>query len=485
MFFVFRVLFRDISWKKCVLGFLASVLLAFGLYHIHAQSAVTEGGILGLSLFFDKVLHISPAITTTLLNILCYLLGFRVLGRKFIVYSAITTAGFSISYAVFELFPPLFPAIGEYPLLAALVGAVVVGISCGICVRIGGAPTGDDALAMSVSRILRVPIAWVYLVTDLSVLALSLVYIPLQRILYSLLTVTLSGQIVGAVQKLPLKKGVMRMPRYKIIATDLDGTLLNSQGTVSEENLAAIHEMTEMGVFFVPSSGRALGELPPCVRAIPDARYLICSDGAVIYDTKKKMPLDARCMTGDDARRALDYMFAYETHLLLHYAGNVYVDAEKHNEDAYIAHRVPPSFRKAMYELAIPVENFKEFCYGLDAIEMVAVFFKSDGELAACRDRFRADGAFGVAATEPTNIEIFNKEAGKGNALDRLASLLGADRAQTVAVGDNLNDLDNFAHAGLALAMGNAVDEAKRAAHRTVCSNDEHAMRYIVDNILK
>ncbi len=205
MFFVFRVLFRDISWKKCVLGFLASVLLAFGLYHIHAQSAVTEGGILGLSLFFDKVLHISPAISTTVLNLLCYLLGFRVLGRTFVVYSAVTTAGFSLSYAIFEQFPPLFPTIGEYPLLASLVGALFVGISCGICVRIGGAPSGDDALAMSLSRLLHIPIQWVYLVTDLSVLALSLIYIPLQRILYSLLTVVLSGQLVGAVQKLSLK----------------------------------------------------------------------------------------------------------------------------------------------------------------------------------------------------------------------------------------------------------------------------------------
>ena len=482
---MFRVLFRDISWKKCVLGFLASVLLAFGLYHIHAQSAVTEGGILGLSLFFDKVLHISPAITTTLLNILCYLLGFRVLGRKFIVYSAITTAGFSISYAVFEQFPPLFPAIGEYPLLAALVGAIVVGISCGICVRIGGAPTGDDALAMSVSRILRVPIAWVYLVTDLSVLALSLVYIPLQRILYSLLTVTLSGQIVGAVQKFPLKKGVMRMPRYKIIATDLDGTLLNSQGTVSEENLAAIHEMTEMGVFFVPSSGRAFGEMPLCVRSIPDARYFICSDGAVIYDAHKKEAVDDRSFREDDIRRALDYMFACRSHLLLHHKGHVYVDAQKHNEEAYIAHRVPPAFRQAMYELAVPVEDFEKFCYELDSIEMVSVFFATDEELNECRARFLADGEFGVTSTEPTNIEIFRKDAGKGNALDRLATLLGYDRSVTIAVGDNANDLDNFAHAGLALAMGNAVDEAKRAAHRTVCSNDEHAMRYIVDNILK
>ena len=199
-------LFRGISWKKCLIGALASVLLAFGLYHIHAQSAVTEGGILGLSLFFDKVLSLSPAITATVFNLLCYFLGFRVLGRQFIVYSAVTTLGFSLSYAILEQSPPLFPAIGTYPLLAAVVGALFVGVGCGVCVRIGGAPSGDDALAMALSRLLHLPIAWVYLITDLSVLALSLVYIPLGRILYSLITVTLSGQLVGVFQKIKLSE---------------------------------------------------------------------------------------------------------------------------------------------------------------------------------------------------------------------------------------------------------------------------------------
>ena len=189
-----------------MLGAFASVLLAFGLYNVHAQCAVTEGGILGLSLFFDKVLSVSPAISATVLNVLCYLLGFRVLGRKFVVYSAVTTLGFSLSYAIFEQFPPLFPQIGEHPLLAAVVGALFVGVGCGICVRIGGAPSGDDALAMSLSRVLRVSIQWVYLITDLSVLALSLVYIPLERIVYSLVTVTLSGQLVGVFQKIKLPK---------------------------------------------------------------------------------------------------------------------------------------------------------------------------------------------------------------------------------------------------------------------------------------
>ena len=75
-----------------------------------------------------------------------------------------------------------------------------------ITIRAGGATTGDDALAMSLSHVLRVPIERIYLVSDLSVLLLSLTYIPLGRIVYSLATVILSGQIIGWIQKIPQKK---------------------------------------------------------------------------------------------------------------------------------------------------------------------------------------------------------------------------------------------------------------------------------------
>ena len=95
----------------------------------------------------------------------------------------------------------MFPGIAEVPLAAAIFGALFIGIGAGICVRVGGATSGDDALAMSLSHLTKVPIQWIYLISDLLVLGLSLSYIPFSRISYSLLTVILSGQIIGWIQK--------------------------------------------------------------------------------------------------------------------------------------------------------------------------------------------------------------------------------------------------------------------------------------------
>ena len=203
-------MFPKLKPANCATAFFSSAFQAFGMYHIHALADVTEGGVLGLTLLLEFWFGLSPAISGAILNGACFLLGWRMLGKEFIGYSLFASAGFSLGYGFFEQFPQLWPQLVNYPLLAAILGALFIGIGAGLCVRAGGATTGDDALAMSLSHKLKLPIQSIYLVTDLTVLALSLTYIPVKRILYSLLTVILSGQIIGLIQQLPARPSVLR-----------------------------------------------------------------------------------------------------------------------------------------------------------------------------------------------------------------------------------------------------------------------------------
>lgn len=187
--------------KNCIMSILGSAILAFGLYQIHSFSGVTEGGVLGMTLLLHHWIGISPAVSGLVMNLACYIMGWRLLGREFILYSIISGGSFSAFYALFEQFPPLWPKLAEYPLLAAVFGALFVGVGVGLAVRAGGAPGGDDALAMSVSHVTHWNIQWVYLMSDLIVLGLSISYIPLTRLGYSLLTVILSGQLIGWIQR--------------------------------------------------------------------------------------------------------------------------------------------------------------------------------------------------------------------------------------------------------------------------------------------
>lgn len=188
---------------KCVLlVMLGSLIQAIGICNIHAFSDVTEGGTLGLTLLIYHWTGVSPSITSLILNTGCYLLGWRVMGRSFLAYSAISVGFYSLCYSVLEIFAPLWPDILVSPLICAILGAVFVGIGAGLSVLGGGAPGGDDALAMSLSKRFHCGIQYIYLASDLLVLLISLTYIPFRRIVYSLLTVVLSGQIVGWIQRL-------------------------------------------------------------------------------------------------------------------------------------------------------------------------------------------------------------------------------------------------------------------------------------------
>ncbi len=177
-----------------------TAILAFGLYNIHRQSNITEGGVLGLVLFFDHWLGITPALISPVLDISCYLIGFRFLGREFAKCSVIASLSFACWYALFEKFPPLLPSLAEHPAAAALLGGCFVGLGVGLAVRAGGAAGGDDALAMTISHVTKWPISRAYLFTDLVVLALSATYISPKNLLCSLITVTVSSFLIGQVQ---------------------------------------------------------------------------------------------------------------------------------------------------------------------------------------------------------------------------------------------------------------------------------------------
>ena len=194
-----RELFR---YAQLLLG---SAILAFGLFNVHSQSRITEGGVLGATLLLQHWFGISPSISEAVLDVCCYLLGLKYLGKSFLCYALTATGGFALSYALFERMGYMLPSMLDQPLLAAVVGGLFVGVGVGLVVRVGGAAGGDDALALVIAKLLHWPVSRAYLFTDLVVLLLSLTYIPLQNIACSLVTVTLSSFIIGKIHTLGQK----------------------------------------------------------------------------------------------------------------------------------------------------------------------------------------------------------------------------------------------------------------------------------------
>ena len=148
---------------------LGTAITTFGIYNIHQQADITEGGILGLILLFHFWFGMSSSILSPVLDALSYALGFRFLGREFLktsVFATLCMAGF---FRLWELFHPVLPSLADYPLLAALAGGCFIGTGCGLVVRQGASCAGDDALALVISKVTGCRISRAYLLTDVSV----------------------------------------------------------------------------------------------------------------------------------------------------------------------------------------------------------------------------------------------------------------------------------------------------------------------------
>ena len=177
-----------------------AAIVSLGLYTVHRQSGSTEVCVLGAVLLLHHWFGWPASVITPVLDISCYLLALKVLGPDFIKWSVASTLCVSGFFRLWETWPPFLPDLSGQPLLAAVLGALFVGVGVGLIVRQGGSSGGDDALALSIAKAVKCRISYAYLFTDLTVLLLSLSYIPFRRIAYSLVTVTVSSWLIDLLQ---------------------------------------------------------------------------------------------------------------------------------------------------------------------------------------------------------------------------------------------------------------------------------------------
>lgn len=271
------------------------------------------------------------------------------------------------------------------------------------------------------------------------------------------------------------------MTQYRLVASDLDGTLFDESVQVSPQNLQAISDLTARGVLFVPCTGRSWTEMPPVLREHADIRYYIYSNGTVVYDKLT----DTR--TAYELERAqlsalFDTLRTYEAHVTVRARDGLYHDAALANAEAYAYYNLCLPHIGVLTQHGTACADFRALCDTVEHVEVVSVFFHNESEWRTCQ---RLLGTVeGIRAVESSycNLEIFHAQAGKGNALCRLCEMLSIPTDQTLGMGDSGNDLPLLQATELALAVGNACPELKDAAHEVICSVHEHALAYVVEN---
>lgn len=197
-----------LNLKNYGIVLIGSFILAFGLYNIHAQADITEGGVLGMILLLNHWFGINPSISSIIMDYSLFALGAYFFGGKFLKYSLVASLAFSVFYSVIASWGPLLPFITQSQLLSSLFGGAFVGIGVGIVIRVGGACGGDDTLALIVRKVSGLKISTSYLIMDITVLILSLSYIPIQKIIFSLITVLISSKLIEFIKTVDYKKSL-------------------------------------------------------------------------------------------------------------------------------------------------------------------------------------------------------------------------------------------------------------------------------------
>lgn len=266
----------------------------------------------------------------------------------------------------------------------------------------------------------------------------------------------------------------MPTPRYRLIALDLDGTLLDSEKRLPPENAAALERAAREGVVIVPATGRFYDAVPPCVKALPCARYFITINGAAVLDRQRGEILSRAELLWEQAVEIMSY---FDTLPVLY---DCYMDGAAWISAAFrpqIAETAANAFVAQMWlELRRPVPELKAHLRRTaHGVQKIGCIFRDPllrerllGELPKRFPGIR------VTTSYPGSVEINREDANKGAALLALAERLGIPREQTAALGDDRNDLPMLLAAGCGIAMGNAAEEIRLQAD-LVAPDCDHA----------
>lgn len=187
--------------KSIILIIIGATILSFGSYNFNYQNNVTEGGVLGLLLLMQNVFNISPSITSVIIDFSLFAIGSKFFGKKFLLYSILSTFTFSTTYKMWENIGFLVPSFTNNMLIASILAGIGVGIGVGLVVRGGGASGGDDVIALLGNKFLKLKVNHVYLITDAIVLLTSLVYLDIKQVFFSIIAVTISGKIISIIYR--------------------------------------------------------------------------------------------------------------------------------------------------------------------------------------------------------------------------------------------------------------------------------------------
>lgn len=284
----------------------------------------------------------------------------------------------------------------------------------------------------------------------------------------------------------------------QIIASDMDGTLLNDHMVISKRNAAAIKAAQKAGVHFVVSSGRGYTEIKPLIEEAGFNCPMITLNGAQVFDETGNL-LSSAAINDTLASKVLHLLKKKGLYFEIVTSAGIYSDSKTNRIEnfAELLTRVSP---ETPYKLAVSMAaarfELMNVNYTDDYLKIIDdpslkvykfVTFSNEGpkKLDPIRKELKQFDSLVVTSSSSSNIEINHVNAQKGAALQAFADLMNVPMDNVMAIGDNNNDMSMLKVAGISYAMDNAIIEVKQTAKRLTKSNTEDGVGIAIEEVLK
>lgn len=272
--------------------------------------------------------------------------------------------------------------------------------------------------------------------------------------------------------------------KYKIIAVDMDGTLLNDNKHISDYNLAMINKAVEKGVKFVIASGRIPGGLKFYEDTVAKNQPMICCNGAIILD-EHKTTIYSNKLNKEELLKIIDVLREGKDTYYHFYSGDI-IYSEQFGYAIEKFYKFNRSIdRKHRIEIRI-IGDAKEYIEKKE-LEINKIVVVDDDLEYLAQLRNRIDSIEGIETTKSgiENIEINSKGITKGTALKLLADHYGIPIEECIAIGNDENDVSMIRHAGLGIAVQNATDYVKdNADFVTERDNNNGAIGEVIEKFI-
>lgn len=273
------------------------------------------------------------------------------------------------------------------------------------------------------------------------------------------------------------------MSKIKLVAMDLDNTLLDSDKQISKHTEEVLKEAIRQGVYIVPATGRIFKSIPEFLRNIKGVRYALCCNGATVYDQYEDQIIYTNHLPKEVVLESFDILEKY------HCTHDIYQNGQGYMEHRYLDHLNDYKLTKHQLKLVsttrIPVDDLRKHIEEHPlGIEKVSAFFNDMEEREAAWKELIDRNMGSVTSSLNNNIEINQFGCDKGDGLTHLATHLGLSMDEVMACGDAGNDTMMIKAAGIGVVMKNGREDLKEIADFITKTNDEDGVAYAIEKLV-